>query len=108
MVWVAPRFIGSRSRYVPLVRKALAAEDRAALGRAKRDRSLLATLGANRLGLNARELMSVARTLRARKNGDAPRLAILATLRLILEILVAKKDLFPGGKHEFPAAIDAV
>jgi hypothetical protein len=52
-------------------------------------------------------MMRIANSLWIGENGHALRLAVLATLGLILEVLVAEKDLFPSSKNELSPAIDA-
>jgi hypothetical protein len=49
----------------------------------------------------------VAQGLRGSKNGDALGLAGFAALGLVLELFVVEKQLFPGGKNEVGAAVDA-
>jgi hypothetical protein len=52
-------------------------------------------------------VVPVARSGRGGENGHAFGFASLTTLGLVLKVLVVEKQLFPGGKHKFGAAIDA-
>jgi hypothetical protein len=107
MAKARPQLIRSGRSDIPLLREAFAAQDGAALGWTERDRGLFATLRTYRTGLNPREMMRIPWRLWIGKNGYALGFAVLAALGLILEILVAKKDLFPGGKDELAPAVDA-
>lgn len=100
-------FIPSGGSDIPLLREAFATQNGAALCWAEGHRGFFATLRTYRTGLNAREMMRIPQGLWVGQNGHALGLAVLAALGLILEILVAKKDLFPGGKDELAPAIDA-
>jgi hypothetical protein len=90
-----------------LLGEAFTAEDGAILRGAEGDSGLLATLGAGRPSFDTREVVSVAQGLRGSKNGDALGLAGFAALGLVLELFVVEKQLFPGGKNEVGAAVDA-
>jgi hypothetical protein len=92
---------------VPLLRETLAAEDGATLGWAEGDSGFFATLRTYRTGFDPREMMRIPQALWVRKNGHTLGLAVLAALGLILEVLIAEKDLFPGSKNELAPAIDA-
>ena len=47
-------------------------------------------------------------SLRRPEDRDPLALAILATLRLVLELLVVEKQLFTSGKDEIRTAVDAL
>jgi hypothetical protein len=49
----------------------------------------------------------VAHNLRGGEDGHAPGLAGLTALGLVLKLFVVEKQLFPGGKNEVSAAVDA-
>jgi hypothetical protein len=90
-----------------LLSKTFAAEDGAALGGAKWDSRLLATLGAGSASFDTREALTVAQRLRRCEDGHALGLAVLAALGFVLELFVAEKQLFPGGKDKVSSAVDA-
>jgi hypothetical protein len=46
--------------------------------------------------------------MRVTRIGHAPTLTSLTAFRLVFELLVVEEKLFPGGKHEFGAAIYAL
>jgi hypothetical protein len=52
-------------------------------------------------------MLAIPHGLRCGKNCYAPGLAGFAPFRFILELFIVKEGLFPGGKHEIRAAIDA-
>src|SRR5580700_6529716 len=84
--------------YISLLRETFAAEDRATLGGAKGDGSLLATLRAGGSSFDTGVMAPAADRLRQSKNGDAFGFANLTALRFVLELFVVKKQLFPGGE----------
>jgi hypothetical protein len=91
-----------------LLREAFAAEDRTPLRGPERHGRLLPTLRADGASLDAIKVMSIAHGLGGSgENGHPLRLAVLAALGFVLEILVAEENLFPGGKDEVVSAIDA-
>jgi len=93
--------------YISLLRETFAAEDRAALGGAKGDGSLLATLRAGGSSFNTGVMAPAADRLRRSKNSDAFGFANLAALRFVLELFVVKKQLFPSGEDEVSTTVDA-
>ena len=88
--------------------KTLPAKDRAALSRTKRHGSLLSAPRTSGLGFD----LGVAVILPGRggrtENREPFRFAGLATLGLVLELLVVKKQLFPGGKYKITATVDTL
>src|SRR5579871_1618841 len=91
-----------------LLAEALAAEDRATLGRAKRHGGIFAALGADRPGLDALVSGAVARhRRRGGQYGNALGFARFAALGLVLEMLVVKKELLSGCEHEGGPTVDA-
>jgi hypothetical protein len=52
-------------------------------------------------------VLALATRRRSAQHGYAFRLASLATLGFILELLVVEKQLFASGKYEVGAAVDA-
>jgi hypothetical protein len=90
------------------VREALAAEHRSSLSRTERHGRLLAALRADRSRFNARVVPRLRRVLVHRiQNGHALRLAELAALGFVLELLVVKEELFPGSENEAGTTVDA-
>ena len=90
-----------------LLREAFAAEDGATLGGAERDGGLLAALRTGGSSFDASVMVSVTRRRRGGENGHPLGLAGFAALGLVLELFVVEKQLFPGGKNEVGAAVDA-
>ena len=91
-----------------LVLKALATENRASLGRLEGDGGLDAALGAVRAGFGARDARGGWPGAVTHGGGPgAARLAGLAALGVVLELLVEEKELFAGGKDELPATVNA-
>jgi hypothetical protein len=91
----------------PLLRETFAAEDGTSLRWAKRDGSVLAALGAGGARFDARVVLRGARRWHGSEDGRSLGLAGLTALGLVLESLVVEKQLFPGGKDEIGAAVDA-
>ena len=89
-----------------LLREAFAAEDGAVLRGAEGDRSLLATLGTGGSSFDASVVVGIAWS-GGGEHGHALGLTGLAALGLVLELFVEEKELFPGGKNEVGAAVDA-
>jgi hypothetical protein len=92
-----------------LLHEALAAEDRAVLRGAKRDRGLLTALGTGGAGFDPGVVVSATAALRARggEDGHALGLAGFTALGFVLELLVVEKQLFAGGENKLGAAVDA-
>ena len=89
-----------------LLGEAFPAEDRAALSGAEGDSGFLATLGTRSSCFHASVMVGFARA-RVGKNGNAFGLTGFTALGLVLKLFVVEKQLFPGSKNEFSAAIDA-
>ena len=87
--------------------EAFPAKNRPTLGGAEWHCSVLAALGAGGSSLDTRVVVRVARGLGSAQDRNALGLAGLTTLGLVLELLIVKKQLFPGGKHKVSAAVDA-
>jgi hypothetical protein len=90
---------------LPLLLKALPAEDRSPLCGLERDGGLLTALRASRssFGLGGR-LSWDGRS----QNRNALRLACFTTFGFVLELLVVKEQLFACGKNKVRAAVDAL
>ena len=73
---------------------------------AKRDGGVLAALGTDGASFDASVVLRCARR-RGGEYGHALGLAGLTAFGLILELFVVEKELFPGGKDEVGAAVDA-
>ena len=93
--------------YISLLRETFAAEDRAALGGAKGDGSLLATLRAGGSSFDTGVMAPAADRLRRSQNGDTFGFTNLTALRFVLELFVVKKQLFPGGEDKVSTTVDA-
>jgi hypothetical protein len=87
--------------------KAFAAENWAPLRRFKRDGGFLTALGAGGASLRLVEglLPGLARDS---EHSDPFRLANLATLGLVLELLVMKKQLLAGGEYKVGTAVNTL
>ncbi len=72
------------------------------------DGGLLAALRADCTGFYASVVLSIAARRWCGEHGHAPRLAGLATLGFVLELLIIKKQLFPSGEHKVGTAVDAL
>ena len=57
---------------------------------------------------HASDVVRVALRWRGGEDGHALRLAVLAALGLVLELLIVEKQLFPGGEGKVGSAIDAL
>jgi hypothetical protein len=91
----------------PFLLEAFAAENGTALRGSEGDGGLLAALRAGSARFDARVVPPAFWRRRGGEHGYALGLASLAAFGLVLETLVVEKQLFPGGKNEFRAAIDA-
>ena len=77
------------------------------MGGAKGHGGVLAALRAGRTSFDAGKVAGLARRGRCRENGYTLGLAGLAALGFVGEPFVVEKQLFPGGKDELCAAVDA-
>ena len=92
---------------MPPLLETFATEDGAALGRPKGDRSLLATLRADRASFNLGKTLSL-HTRRGPQHRDAFCLAGFAPFGFVFELFVVKEQLFPGREDEVGPAVDAL
>ena len=92
---------------ISLLRETFAAEYGTPLRWSEGDGGFLAALGAGGSSLDTGVVVRVARGLGSAQDRNALGLAGLTTLGLVLELLIVKKQLFPGGKHKVSAAVDA-
>ncbi len=69
---------------------------------------LLAALRADCTGFYASVVLSIAVRSWGGEHCHAPRFTSLAALGFVLELLVIKKQLFPGGEHKVGTAVDAL
>jgi hypothetical protein len=86
--------------------KAFAAENGASLRRSEGDGGFLTALGAS--GASFRLVEGLSGRARGAQDRDPFRLADLATLGLVLELLVMKKQLLAGGEDEVGTAVDTL
>src|SRR5207302_2849861 len=94
----------ARRLRLALVLEALAAEHRATLGRLKRNGGRDAALGTLRPRLHTRDACGGGVAgVGARSHGASARLAGLAALGVVFELLVQEEQLFPGGEYELAA-----
>src|SRR5207302_6570311 len=96
-----------RSRLPPLL-ETFATEDGAPLGRPEGDRSLLATLRADRSRFNLGEALSRHMMWRRPQHRDAFCLAGFAPFGFVFELFVVKEQLFSGREDEVGPAVDAL
>ena len=89
------------------MREAFAAKDGTALRGAEGHGGVLAALGAGGARFDARVVLRGARSWHGSEDGRSLGLAGLTPLGLVLESFVVEKQLFPGGKDEIGAAVDA-
>jgi len=92
--------------HLPLALETLAAEYGTSLGWPERDRGVLATLRAGGPGFYLGWTLSGGR--RRSQHGHPFHLAGFAALGFVLELLIVKKQLLAGCKHEVCATVDAL
>jgi len=88
--------------------KALATEDGTALRRTEGDRSLFSASRADGLSFHFGVAVILPGGSRASQNRYPLGLAGLATLRFVLELLIVKEKLFPGGENEITATVNTL